>query len=70
MNVLDLIEKKKRNKKISEDEFDYFIDALIKQEIKDYQVTAFMMAIYFNKLDFNETYYLTKAIINSGKTFK
>lgn len=70
MNILDLIEKKKRNKKISEDEFDYFIDALIKQEIKDYQVTAFMMAIYFNKLDFNETYYLTKAIINSGKTFK
>lgn len=70
MNILDLIEKKKRNKKITEAEFNYFIDALINQEIKDYQTTAFMMAIYFNKLDFNETYYLTKAIINSGKTFE
>lgn len=70
MTILDLIEKKKNNKKISEDEFDFFIRGLIKGEIKDYQTTAFLMSIYFNKLDFDETFFLTKAIINSGKVFK
>ncbi|MDE5949801.1 MAG: thymidine phosphorylase, partial [Malacoplasma sp.] len=69
MTILDLIEKKKNNKKISESEFNFFIEGLLKDEIKDYQTTAFLMAIYFNKLDFNETFYLTKAIINSGKIF-
>ncbi|MDE5841416.1 MAG: thymidine phosphorylase, partial [Malacoplasma sp.] len=42
---------------------------LLNNEIKDYQITAFLMTIYFNKLDFDETFYLTKAIINSGKIF-
>lgn len=69
LNILNLIEKKKNNLKITEPEFDYFIDGLMRNEIKDYQATAFMMAIYFNKLDNEETYYLTKAIVNSGKTF-
>lgn len=69
LNILTLIEKKKNNLKITETEFDFFINGLMKNEIKDYQATAFMMAIFFNKLDNEETFYLTKAIVNSGKVF-
>ncbi|MDE7112115.1 MAG: hypothetical protein K2N92_00795, partial [Malacoplasma sp.] len=43
MTILDLIEKKKNNKKISEKEFDFFINGLLNNEIKDYQITAFLM---------------------------
>lgn len=69
MNILQLIEKKKNNQKISEQEFDWFIKNILNHSIQDYQISAFLMSIWFAKLDFDETYYLTKAIVNNGKVF-
>lgn len=69
MNILDLIEKKKNRKKINEDEFDWFIKSILNNQIPEYQISAFLMSIWFAKLDFDETYYLTKAIVNNGKIF-
>ena len=66
MNFLDIIQKKKENKVLSEEEIKYFIENYVKGEIPDYQVSAFLMAVYFNKLNLDETYYLTKAMIDSG----
>lgn len=66
MSILDIITKKKNNKKISWDEFDYFIKGVLDKSIKDYQISAFLMAIYFNKLDFQETFFLTKAMTENG----
>ena len=66
MNFLDIIQKKKENKILTEEEIKYFIENYVKGEIPDYQVSAFLMAVYFNKLNLDETYYLTKAMIDSG----
>ena len=66
MNFLDIIQKKKENKALSEAEIKFFIENYVKGEIPDYQVSAFLMAVYFNKLNLDETYYLTKAMIDSG----
>lgn len=66
MNFLDIIQKKKENKALSEEEIKFFIENYVKGEIPDYQVSAFLMAVYFNKLNLDETYYLTKAMIDSG----
>lgn len=66
MNFLDIIQKKKENKALSEGEINFFIENYVKGEIPDYQVSALLMAIYFNKLNLDETYYLTKAMIDSG----
>ena len=66
MNFLDIIQKKKENKALSEEEIKFFIENYVRGEIPDYQVSAFLMAIYFNKLNLDETYYLTKAMIDSG----
>ncbi|MEF9984829.1 MAG: thymidine phosphorylase [Malacoplasma sp.] len=66
MNIVNLIEKKKTNKKITEAEFDFFIKGILDKSIKDYQTSAFLMSIFFSKLDFNETYFLTKAIVENG----
>ena len=66
MNFLDIIQKKKENKALSEEEIKFFIENYVKGEIPDYQVSAFLMAVYFNKLNLDDTYYLTKAMIDSG----
>ena len=66
MNFLDIIQKKKENKALSEEEIKFFIENYVKGEIPDYQVSAFLMAVYFSKLNLDETYYLTKAMLDSG----
>ena len=66
MNFLDIIQKKKENNALSEEEIKFFIENYVKGEIPDYQVSAFLMAVYFNKLNLDETYYLTKAMLDSG----
>lgn len=66
MNFLDIIQEKKENKALSEEEIKFFIENYVKGEIPDYQVSAFLMAVYFNKLNLDETYYLTKAMLDSG----
>ncbi|MBU5669174.1 pyrimidine-nucleoside phosphorylase [Peptoniphilus sp. MSJ-1] len=68
MNFIDIIEKKKENKALTEEEIKFFIENYVKGEIPDYQVSALLMAIYFNKLNLDETYYLTKYMIESGDT--
>lgn len=67
MTIVDLILKKKNNEKISEEEFDFFVKGILDKSIKDYQISALLMAICFNGLDDNETYYLTKAMTLNGE---
>ena len=69
MNIIDLLENKKNGIKLSEDEINFFIEGLVKKTIPDYQVSALLMAIWFNGLDLNELYWLTKAMINSGRIY-
>lgn len=70
MNIVDLILKKKNNHRISESEFDFFIKGVLDNSIKDYQISAFMMAICFNGLNDDESFYLTKAMTLNGETIK
>lgn len=67
MWFLDLIEKKKVNKALTKAEIDRFIKAYCDNELKDYQVSAMLMAIYFQGLNQDECYYLTNAMIHSGE---
>ncbi|SHG98127.1 pyrimidine-nucleoside phosphorylase [Anaerosphaera aminiphila DSM 21120] len=66
MNMYEIIEEKKLSKNLSKEEIDYFIKGYTNGEIPDYQVSALLMAIYFNGLNTEETYYLTDAMVNSG----
>ena len=67
MNIISIIETKKNKKPLSEEEIKFFIDGLVnKKNITDYQATALLMAIYLNGLNSDETYYLTKWMLNSG----
>jgi pyrimidine-nucleoside phosphorylase len=68
MRVVDLIEKKKHNKAHSKEEIDFLINSLMDGSAADYQISAWLMAVYFNGLNDEETAWLTEAMINSGET--
>ncbi len=67
MYIVDLIDKKRKNEKLTKEEIKYIIDSYVKDEIKDYQMSSLLMAICINGLDSEETIDLTDAMIESGK---
>lgn len=67
MNIVDIIMKKRDKQELNEQEIKFFINEYCKNNIKDYQASSLLMAIYLNGLNDQETYYLTKAIIESGE---
>ena len=69
MNILDIIEKKKKGLALTKDEIDYFVNGVVSGEIKDYQTSAFLMAVVLKGMTDSETFNLTMAMKNSGETF-
>lgn len=68
MNVVDIIIKKRDGQTLTKEEIKYLIDGYTKDIIPDYQMSAFLMATYFKGMTDEETYNLTMAMKNSGKT--
>ena len=66
MRMIDIIEKKKNGKALDGGEIDFFINNYVSGNIPDYQVSALLMAIYFQKMDYEETLALTLAMADSG----
>ncbi|MDQ5983327.1 MAG: Pyrimidine-nucleoside phosphorylase [Eubacteriales bacterium SKADARSKE-1] len=66
MRMFDIIAKKRDGKELLAEEIKFFIDGYVSGEIKDYQVSALLMAIYFNGLSEAETTELTMCMAKSG----
>jgi len=66
MRMYDIIMKKRNGGTLTKQEIDFFIKGYTKGEIPDYQVSSLMMAIYFQKMNEEETLALTMAMANSG----
>lgn len=69
MNIINIIEKKRDKKLLNKNEIDFFIKGILDESIADYQTSSLLMAIFLNGLNNEETYYLTKAIIDNGEYF-
>ena len=67
MRIVDLIDKKKHGEVLSKDEINFLINSLMDETAPDYQLSAWLMAVYFKGLTEEETAYLTEAMINSGE---
>ena len=67
MRMYDLIEKKKMGKRLSDEEISFIIENYTTGEIPDYQMSAILMAIYFQGMDKEETLALTMAMRDSGE---
>ena len=66
MNMVDIIIKKAKKQILTEEEISYFIDGYTNDKIPDYQVSSLLMAILLNGMNRDETYYLTKSMLESG----
>ena len=64
--MVDIIENKRENKILSDEEINFWINGYVKGEIPDYQVSSLLMAIYFNGMNKEEIASLTKAMLYSG----
>jgi pyrimidine-nucleoside phosphorylase len=61
MNAYALIKKKRDGLQLSKNEIGCLIDGFISGNIPDYQMTAFLMAVYFNGMSARECFDLTMA---------
>ena len=67
MNMHEIINKTKRKQQLGREEIKYLVEGYVSGEIPDYQVSAWLMAVYFNGLSEQETIDLTLAMENSGE---
>lgn len=66
MRMYDLIVKKRDGIPLSEEEIYYIINGFTNGSIPDYQMSAFLMAVFFNGMNEKETLDLTMAMTKSG----
>ena len=64
--IVDIINKKRLGKELSFKELDYFFNGYLNGDVKDYQMSALLMAICINGMKDEEIYALTKIFIDSG----
>lgn len=68
MRTVDLITRKRDGHSLSEEEIEFLIKQYTLNQIPDYQMAAWAMAVYFQGMTKEETQALTKAMIQSGET--
>jgi len=67
MRAVDIIIKKRHGESLDEKEIRFFIEGYVNGEIPDYQVSALLMAIFFQGMSAQETAALTQAMLDSGE---
>jgi len=66
MRPYDIITKKRNNEINTKEEIEFMVNGYVKGEIPDYQISAWLMAIYFNHMTAKERYDLTICMRDSG----
>jgi pyrimidine-nucleoside phosphorylase/thymidine phosphorylase len=68
MRTVDLIHRKRDGEELDAPEISHLIDAYTRGEIPDYQMSAFLMAVFFAGMTDREVSTLTECMIRSGET--
>jgi len=67
MRAVDIIIKKRDHEVLTREEIEFFVDGFSKNQIPDYQVSAWAMAVLLNGMTDQETTDLTMAMVRSGE---
>ncbi len=68
MRTVDLIHRKRDGEELSPEEIAFLIEGYTRDEIPDYQMSAFLMATFFSGMSDREVTTLTQYMVNSGQT--
>ncbi len=68
MRTVDLIHRKRDGEELSPEEIAGLVDGYTRNEIPDYQMSAFLMAVFFSGMTDREVSSLTDCMIRSGET--
>src|SRR3954453_9625946 len=67
MRTVDLIHRKRDGEELSPEEISFLINGYTSSQIPDYQISAFMMAVFFSGMSDREVDSLTETMIRSGE---
>src|SRR5690349_20029231 len=66
MRTVALIHRKRDGEELSAEEIQYLVEGYTRGDIPDYQVSAYLMAVYFSGMSDREVSALTESMTNSG----
>ncbi len=66
MNPTELIRKKRNGGTLSKEEMEFLVRGYTEGKVPEYQMSAFLMAVYFKGMDFEETALFTDIMLHSG----
>ncbi len=69
MNFCELIRRKRNRGRLTQKEIQELVSGYTMGRVPDYQMAAWLMAVYFRGMSADETIALTMAMMNSGKVF-
>ncbi|AOG60644.1 thymidine phosphorylase [Spiroplasma helicoides] len=69
MNFTSIINKKKNKINLTSKEITWLVESFLNGQIKDYQMSSFLMAVWFNGMNDEELAVFTENLINSGITY-
>jgi pyrimidine-nucleoside phosphorylase len=68
MRTVDLIQRKRGGEELSPEEIEFLINGYTSGDIPDYQMSSFLMAVYFKGMTDREVSRLTECMLHSGDT--
>ncbi|BBM52102.1 pyrimidine-nucleoside phosphorylase [Leptotrichia trevisanii] len=70
MRIVDIIQKKRDNEKLSDKELEFLLNEYLAGNVPDYQMSVFLMAVYFNDMTQEELLKFTMLMRDSGDVIK
>ena len=68
MRTVDLIQRKRDGAELAPEEIEFLVDGYTSGEIPDYQMSAFLMAVFYSGMTDREVSRLTECMLRSGET--
>jgi pyrimidine-nucleoside phosphorylase len=68
MRTVDLIQRKRDGEELAPEEIEFLVEGYTSGDIPDYQMSSFLMAVYFSGMSDREVSRLTECMLRSGDT--
>ncbi|MFH1282571.1 MAG: thymidine phosphorylase [bacterium] len=67
LSTYDIISKKRQGLVLAREEISFIVNGFLQKKVNDFQIGAFLMAVFIKGMNEDETYYLTESMAGSGE---